>query len=70
MLIFSITLYTTVAASFSSLLKKLRYTLLTINHSNASLDSIAVSQVRTIVKDARKHLAIFLIQAHLETTNP
>jgi hypothetical protein len=50
-----------IAAWFSSLLKKPRYTLLTINHSNASLDSIAASQVRTIVKDARKRLAIFLL---------
>jgi hypothetical protein len=49
------------AASFSFLLKKPRYTLLTINHSNTNLDSIAASQVRSIVKDARKRLAIFLL---------
>jgi pSer/pThr/pTyr-binding forkhead associated (FHA) protein len=50
-----------VAVAFSSLLKKPRFVLLSVNQSDAGLDSIAEAERRTLVKDAREQLTVFLL---------
>jgi len=50
-----------VAAVFSSLLKKPRFVVLSVNHSDAGLESNAATARRALVKDARGRLAIFLL---------
>jgi hypothetical protein len=50
-----------VAAVFSSVLKKPRFVLLSVNHSDVDFEAIAAEERRTLVKDARQRLAIFLL---------
>jgi hypothetical protein len=50
-----------VAVAFSSLLKKPRFVLLSVNYSDADLESIAAAERRALVKDARERLALFLL---------
>ncbi len=50
-----------VAAMFSSLVKKTHFVILSVNHSDASLESDAAAERRTLVKDAHRRLVIFLL---------
>jgi hypothetical protein len=49
------------AAVFSSLVKKTHFVVLSVNHSDASLESDAAAERRTLVKDARRRLVVFLL---------
>jgi hypothetical protein len=50
-----------IAATFSSLLKKPRFILLSVNHSDAGLKSIAAAEATAIKKDAKARLVAFLL---------
>jgi hypothetical protein len=50
-----------VAAVFSSLVKKTRFVVLSVNHSDANLESDAAAERRALVKDAHRRLAVFLV---------
>ena len=50
-----------VAVTFSSLLKKPRFILLSVNNRTAGLEAIAAAERHALVKDARERLAIFLL---------
>jgi len=50
-----------VAAVFSSLLKKPHFVMLSVNHSDASLESDAAAERRTLVKDVHRRLVVFLL---------
>ena len=50
-----------VAVAFSSLLKKPRFTVLAVNNTTADVEAIAAAERHTLIKDARRRLAIFLL---------
>lgn len=50
-----------IAASFSSLLKKPRFVILSVNHSDSGLESTAAAEATAIRKDAKGRLVAFLL---------
>ncbi|HYC20998.1 MAG TPA: hypothetical protein VEF35_10445 [Candidatus Bathyarchaeia archaeon] len=50
-----------VAVVFSSLVKKTHFIVLSVNHPDASLESDVAAERRTLVKDARRRLVVFLL---------
>jgi hypothetical protein len=53
-------LFLIIAVMFSSLVKKAHFVILSVNHSDAGLESDAAAERRTLEKDAHRRLFIFL----------